>query len=235
MNKISCTCAAICLVLPALVSAKPALPNAIPQHAAMTAMERDRVEGLIKLDVLVEDSTGTPVSGLERSDFSLLEEGRPQKILSFQAFNGRGAGAEPPVKIIFLIDTDEVPANLARDERNAVETYLRKDGGHLARPVSVFVLSDTGLWTVSHPSGDGNVLAREIEHNELAQASRMVGGRRALMPLERKDSPSESALSALADIAAEERTRPGRKLLLWIGPGWGIGTGAYADAKSGST
>src|SRR3954451_23113584 len=201
MDKRFYTCVALGSILGSIAWSQPGKPPTAvnAQPAAMTTTERDRAEGLIKLDVLVEDSTGTPVSGLERSDFSLLEEGRPQKILSFQAFNGRGAGAEPPVKIIFLIDTDEVPANLARDERNAVETYLRKDGGHLARPVSVFVLSDTGLWTVSHPSGDGNVLAREIEHNELAQASRMVGGRRALMPLERKDSPSESALSALAD------------------------------------
>jgi len=200
----------------------------------MTTTERDRAEGLIKLDVLVEDSAGKPVSGLVDSDFSLLEEGRPQKLVSFQAFTGRGAGTEPPVKIIFVIDTVELGADPARDERNAVESYLRKDGGHLARPTSVFLLSGTGLWTVSHPSGDGNLLAREIEHNEFAQASRFVGGRRAPVPSELKDPPSESALKALAHIAADERTRPGRKLLLWVGPGAGIGTGASADAKSGS-
>ena len=236
MNKRFCTGIAVSLVLAGVAWSQPAAPQpaANANNPAMTVTERDRAEGLIKLDVLVEDSTGMPVSGLEGSDFSLLEEGRPQTILSFQEFHGRGAGAEPPVKIILLIDTDEVPANLAHDERNAVENYLRKDGGHLPRPVSVFVLSDTGLWTVSHPSGDGNVLAREIEHNDFARAGPSVDGRRAPIPLGLKDPPSESALRALAHIAADERTRPGRKLLLWIGPGWGIGTGAYADAKPGS-
>jgi len=235
MNKLFCIAVSLCLFLPGLACAQPGLPTAVnAPNAATTATERDRTEGLIKLDVLVEDSTGMPVPGLEGSDFSLLEDGQQQKILSFQEFNGRGAGAEPPVKIIFLIDTDEVPANLARDERDAVETYLRKDGGHLARPVSVFVLSDTGLWTVSHPSGDGNQLAQEIEHNHFAWAGPSLGGRRLPVTAELKDPPSESALKALAHIAAEERARPGRKLLLWIGPGWGIGTGAYVDAKPGS-
>ena len=49
-----------------------------------------------------------------------------------------------------------------------------------------------------------------------------------------KPTPSDAALKALGQIATDERTRPGRKLLLWIGPGWGIGSGAYADAVQGS-
>ena len=129
---------------------------------------------------MVTDGNGQPVSGLERADFQLLENGRQQNILSFQAFHGRGAGSEPPVKIILLIDTVELPTNLARDERLAVEAYLRKEGGHLARPVSVFLLSDAGLWTVKNPSSDGNTLAHEIEHNDFTRfvATRVGRGAR---------------------------------------------------------
>jgi VWFA-related protein len=238
MNKRLCTCVALVLAVPSLAPAQAdgSQPAANSPMVALASVERDRAEGLIKLDVVVTDAGGKPVSGLEREDFKLLEDGQPQKILSFQEFHGQGAGPEPPVKILLLIDTDEMPANLARDERNAVESFLRKDGGHLARPVSVFELTDTGLWTVSHPSGDGNVLAREIEHNELALFRHDLGRQRATAFGESgtKEPPSESALKALAHIAAEERTKPGRKLLLWIGPGWGIGSGAYADAKPGS-
>jgi hypothetical protein len=39
-----------------------------------------------------------------------------------------------------------------------------------------------------------------------------------------------SALKALGDIATMERQRPGRKLLIWVGPGWGVGSGAYSDS-----
>ena len=204
--------------------------------ATVSSAARDTAEGLIKLDVVVTDGNGQPVSGLERADFQLLENGRQQNILSFQAFHGRGAGSEPPVKIILLIDTVELPTNLARDERLAVEAYLRKEGGHLARPVSVFLLSDAGLWTVKNPSSDGNTLAHEIEHNDFTSVRRNKGWQRGSVPStgDLKDPPSESSLKALAQIATDERTQSGRKLLVWVGPGWGIGSGAFADAKGGN-
>jgi VWFA-related protein len=216
-----------------LVWAQPYGRQAPAGAPVAAASARDTAEGLIKLDVLVTDGAGKPVSGLDRADFRLLEDGRQQNILSFQAFHGRGAGSEPPVKIILLIDTIELPANLARDERIAVEAYLRKDGGHLARPVSVFLLSDAGLWTVKNPSSDGNALVHEIEHNDFTPVRHNKGWQRGSVPStgDLKDPPSESSLKALAQIATDERTQPGRKLLLWVGPGWGIGSGASADAK----
>lgn len=59
---------------------------------------------------------------------------------------------------------------MAREERLAVMTYLRRGVGRLERPVSVFLLAESGLWTVAR-SGDGNVLAREIEHEHSQQIS----------------------------------------------------------------
>jgi VWFA-related protein len=237
MNK-GLFCIAMLLGVPSLASAQPDLQSA-PAHAPISAVSyvpRDRAEGLIKLDVVVTDSEGKPVSGLQQADFNLAENGQPQNILSFQAFHGRGAGTEPPVKIILLIDTIELPSNLALNERLAVEAYLRKDGGHLARPVSLFLLSDTGLWTVRKPSSDGNTLVHEIEHNEITAVRRNKGWQRGSAPTtgDLKDPASESGLKALAQIATDERRQPGRKLLLWVGPGWGIGSGAYADAGDGS-
>ena len=211
-------------------------PSASAPIVTASPVPRDRAEGLIKLDVVVTDAAGKPISGLQRDDFSLLENGRNQNILSFQAFHGRGAGTEPPVKIILLIDTIELPADVARSERVAVEAYLRKDGGRLERPVSLFLLSDTGLWTVTHPSSDGNMLVHEIEHNDLAAVRHNRGWKRGSVPStgDTKDPPFQSALEALAQIATDERTQPGRKLLVWVGPGGGIGSGVYADAKAGS-
>ena len=236
MNQRLCSCVALFLAVPSLACAQPDVSHPPAESPIVPSVERDRAEGLIKLDVVVTDPAGNPVAGLERADFNLLEEGRPQNILSFQELTGRGAGAEPPVKIILLIDTIQLPPNLASEERNSVEHYLRTDGGHLAHPVSVFLLADSGLWTVTHPSEDGQVLAREIERSEFTLVRHNAGWQTGSAPglVDLRDPPSESALKALAHIAAEERTRPGRKLLLWIGPGAGIGSGAYADAKPGS-
>jgi VWFA-related protein len=201
-------------------------PPGVPT-SPVSLVSRDRAEGLIKLDVMVTDVGGKPVAGLEPKDFSLLEEGRQQKILSFDAFDGRRVEADPPVKIMLLIDTIELAPELARDERLAVEAYLRKDSGHLAHPVSVFVLSDLGLWTVNHPSADGDVLAREIDHNDLMLVRHNRGWETPGRGLgDQKDTAQESALKALGQIATDERRKPGRKLLVWVGPGWGIGSGS---------
>ena len=109
--------------------ARHTVVSADSQHSVVSEVARDSAEGLIKLDVMVSDATGKPVPDLKRADFSLLEDGHAQNIISFQAFDGRGVGAEPPVKIILLIDTLQLPADLAHDERLAVETYLRMGGG----------------------------------------------------------------------------------------------------------
>jgi len=188
-------------------------------------------EGLIKLDVMVTDVAGEPVAGLNAGNFRLLEDGREQKILSFDAFNGLASGSEPPVKAILLLDTLEVPTELAREERVAVESFLRNDAARLALPVSVFELTDSGLWTVARPANDGNALAHEIDHNDLAMIRSNVGWHLSTGQL---SSPMESALKALGQIATLERRQPGRKLLLWIGPGWGIGTGEVGTLRAES-
>ena len=71
--------------------------------------------------------------------------GAPSPILSFQAFNATTAKPDPPVEIILLIDTLNLPLNLALHEGEQVERFLRQDGGHLVHPVSIFELSNTGL------------------------------------------------------------------------------------------
>jgi hypothetical protein len=95
------------------------------------------------------------------------------------------------------------------------------------------VLADTGLWTVA-PSGDGNVLAREIEHNDFTLVRPNVAWQRGPLSPGLNDTASVAALKALGQIATEERKSPGRKILLWVGPGWGIGSGAYSDPAQGS-
>jgi VWFA-related protein len=232
-------CCRVFLLL-SVLSYAYAQPNTLPAAGGSdvtgSSIPRERPEGLIHLDVLVTRADGKPVTGLTRADFSLLEQGRSQKILSFEAFDAQGSSSEPPVKIILLIDTITLPGVMPSEERVAVETYLRKNGGHLVHPTSVFLLSDTGLWTLAKASGDGNVLAREIEHNDIKLLRRNAGWQTNssnVLP-EREDLPPLSALKALGQIACAERTWPGRKLLLWVGPGWNIGSGANVATTPGT-
>ena len=214
------------MLLPNYLCAQPGDPVAQVAPSVKTlSVSRDNPEGLISLDVIVTDGNGNPVPGLTESDFRLFENGREQKILSFQAFTGQGAGAEPPVKVILLIDTLDVSPKLAAMERSAVTYYLRENHGRLGRPTSVFLLAEDGLWTVAKSSNDGNTLAREIDHGRFTLVHRNARGSEGTASPSAIVDPIEYALRALGQIATDERRRPGRKLLIWVGPGSGIGTG----------
>ena len=177
----------------------------------------DEGKGLIHLDVSVTKADGEPASGLSREDFELLEEGLPQEILSFHAFSGHAAGPEPPVQAILFLDTlcgiysscmSKVDTLRAQA---GIEAFVGQDNGHLHQPVSIFGISDDGLWTVPHhDSADGNSLA-----SDLSSGKRIFLNRRP------------DALRALAFIATAQRRKRGRKVMLWIGPACGKGTGIF--------
>ena len=200
-----------------------------PAFTQQFSATTDAVQGLINLNVVVTDNSGKQISGLRFNDFSLLDNGQPRKILSFHAFDGVSRKPDPPVAVILFIDTIKMPFDLAAFEREEVERFLRRSGGHLAQPVSVFGLSDIGFWTLAQPSGDGNALAAEIASDRLVFIRRrqlLGNGTGEFVDSGREDPAGLKALKALGDIATAERRKPGRKLLVWVGPGWGIGSGA---------
>ena len=190
-----------------------AAPNQSSEHTSAAA------EGLIKVDVVVTDRSGKPVPSLGPTDLTLLDNGQPGKILSFHAFDGTSATSDLPVEVILVIDTLRMPGMLASHEREEVQKFLGRNGGHLSRPVSVFKLLDSGLWLVAEPSRDGKALAEQIAHDgQLRPIRRAVGPATHFSSSPQPDPPGLLALKALGDIATGERQKPGRKLLVWIGP-----------------
>lgn len=237
---------AFCVAASLLACSVAAIPAAAPTesssssaHSASspdTTNATNGAEGLIKLDVVVMDEAGKLVSGLDPQDFTLLENGQPQKILSFHAFDGISGKPDSSVQVIFLIDTLDTPPILALHERGEVARFLQQNDGHLTHPTSIFGLSENGVWTVAHPSGDGNTLAEDLVHNNerflLNYSPRRNLRGQPLNSLVFGEPPIMSALKALGFIATEERQKPGRKLLVWIGPGCGIGSGKYPGNAS---
>jgi VWFA-related protein len=216
--------------LPANAQANRATNSASTPIPQASLDQSDIGAGLIKLDVVATDSSGNPVAGLEPKDFRLLDNGQPRRILSFHAFDGIAAKPDPPVEVILVLDTLQIPSDLISNERNLVEAFLRKDGGHLPQPVSVFTLIETGLWQIAESSRDGNVLAEEVAHNRRFALIRSFGARPGGgISMEFSEPPFLEGMKALGSIAIAERRKRGRKLLLWVGPGWGMGSGAFAD------
>lgn len=64
----------------------------------------------ISLDVLVADGAGKPTAGLEPTDFTLLDNSQPRKILGFRRTDGiAGNRYDPPVEVIIVLDAINLP------------------------------------------------------------------------------------------------------------------------------
>ena len=194
----------------------PQMISALDQSSEHTP---DAGEGLVKIDVVVTDKSGKPVPSLGPTDLTLVDSGQPSKILSFHAFDGTSTPPDPPVEVILVIDTLRMPGLLASHEREEVEKFLQRNSGHLSHPVSIFKLLDSGLWLVAEPSRDGKGLAAQLAHDgQLHSIRKAVGPAAMFGSSPQPDPPGLLALKALGDIATGERQKPGRKLLVWIGP-----------------
>jgi hypothetical protein len=241
-------CAVLLLSLLAPASAQQGLIPLQPVEELPLGPAPDTSQGRIRLDVVVTDASGKPVSGLPDKDFTLLDNGQPQKIVSFQAFDGINRQPDPPVEVILVIDElnmqvqrrpgafhdvgpeVSVPAQeLSRDEIAAAEreaeSFLRQNQGHLRQPVSIYLLTEDGLSASVQPSTNGNLLANDIAHRK---EPRWVWKSQEVAKNISKFNLSEPprllkplhSLLALESIAIEQRRRPARKLMFWLGPGW---------------
>jgi VWFA-related protein len=204
---------------------------AAPQTPALsprigTEAEAPRAAGPIKLDVVVTGKSGKPVSGLDLKDFTLLDDKLPAKILSFQAFDGIAQKPDQPVKVILVIDAVNLPFGLVANERQQIVKFLLENGGHLAEPTTVYVITDTGA-KISRPTLDGNTLAAATEKLGigLRATGRAAGAWGAIQRF-------GSSLDAFNSIADNEAKTPGRKLLIWAGPGWPMLAGPNIEASA---
>jgi len=79
----------------------------------------------------VTDNSGRPIEGLEQKNFTLLDNKKPQPIVSFRAVDGlKGAGkGEPPVEVILLVDVTNTSLRVVGYERSQIENFLRRNGG----------------------------------------------------------------------------------------------------------
>jgi VWFA-related protein len=167
------------------------------------------------LNVVVTDKDGKNVSGLGVGDFQLLDNNRPMQILSFRAFGGGAPPDAPPVTVVIVFDTVNMPFESVSYTREQVGAYLRQNGGHLAYPVSLAFLTNTGIQFQGEPTTDGNELARHLDETSGTLRS-LTGAAGAWGAIER----FQYGVRMLMSLAQRMKDVPGRKLLIWAGPGW---------------
>jgi VWFA-related protein len=165
----------------------------------------------IFLDVVVTPKSGQPVTGLQQQDFTLLDNKAPQTITSFQAVAGRDA----PVEIVLVIDAVNADVQIMGEERLQIDKFLRAEGGNLAYPISIVAVTDRGIQKVADFSSDGNALSAALQKSDtgLRDINRSSGYWGASERL-------QLSLNALGQLTASLAPRPGRKLILWVSPGW---------------
>jgi len=171
----------------------------------------------LTLDVIVSVKSGPPVAGLQQSDFTLLDNKHPREIRSFRAVGANSA--DVPVEIILLIDEVNAPFSAVANMRIRLKKFLLENGGNLPHPVSLILFADSETKMVN-PSRDGNVLASELDQNETAlrtsRRSQGVYGAADRMQM---------SIRTLGSLATFEEKRPGKKILIWLSPGWSSLTG----------
>lgn len=171
-----------------------------------------RSERRVTLDVQVTDVSGKAVSGLGQQDLSLFDDGHPQTVTSFREIGGSDMPAA--TEAILLLDTMNASFEDVVIERQGIDKFLRQNGGHLALPVSIVFLADIGV-KLNKASQDGNSLAEDLK--KLQSPMRVLGSAQGA---EGAQDRSQRSLLALQQLSTYEAVRPGRKLLIWVGPGW---------------
>ncbi len=205
--------ALLAVSLPA-ASAQDSSPNLQPRPAEPSAPAGVNPVKQIFLDVDVTDKYGAPVRGLEKQDFTLLDDKQPHEILSFQAVDSV-ASADPGVEVVLVIDAINAGFNTVANERDQVKKFLLQNGGKLPVPTSMMVFSDKGMEIQKTSTRDGNTLATQFEEYEtgLRTINRSMG-------LYGAEERFQKSLQTIHSLAAYESPRSGRKLMIWISPGW---------------
>ncbi len=177
----------------------------------------------IVLDVVVTPKSGPPVTGLQQQDFTLLDNKVPQTLTSFREVDGR----KSPIEVILVVDSVNASYEHLGYERNEIDKFLRADGGTLAHPVSVAILSDSGMQLQEGSSTDGNAVSASLDKDiiGLRDINRSAGFWGA-------DEQFETSLQGLRELVARVSALPGRKIILWVSPGWPLLSGPDVELDS---
>lgn len=215
----------------------------VPALISRTHEDRERIyqaEHHVILNVLVTDRSGRPVSGLQESNFTLLDNGEPRKLSSFRVVEGSKGIA--PVRVILMLDAvNNSPKDIGAD-RKGVERFLAQNPGLLAFPTSVGILDASGTH-VSQPSRDRDTVQAQLEQMtktvHLFDCGQSSGGSEQVFAtfnvgagtnISEGERPSEKAscenqrfrtsVGALKQLVVEQENELGRAILIWIGRGW---------------
>lgn len=181
--------------------------------SGQTIPRADQANRVIALNVQVIDKTGAPVRGLQPQDFSLLINGKPEKFVSVEAIDHAGSGPTQPVEVLLVVDTVNTGFSNIADVKLQVKRFLSENAGRLAYPLELAVVTDSGVTLQKGFSQDGNALTSIFDQYKIGLTYRPAGFYGAQQLFNYSFAPMMSMAQYASKI-------PGRKLMIWISPGW---------------
>ena len=165
----------------------------------------------ITLEAVATDKAGTPIPALQQGDFTLLDNKNPRSLTSF---SGR-IGKDSPVEVVLVIDAVNTRYQNVAYERSEIDKFLHANEGQLPYPSTLAIFTDTGTEIQPGFSKDGNAISAALKNETiglrtLRRSSGFYGAEDRL----------SLSLNALRQLISVEAQHPGRKLIVWISPGW---------------
>jgi len=198
---------------------------------------------LVVIDVVATDSKGEPVPGLKAEDFSVLEDGKPQKIGGFtfqqanpvtQVSNSSGAGtfSNVPqfknVQSMNVILFDALNGDFAGHAYGRDELMKFLDKQSLNQPTALFALGEK-LTLLHDFTTDAKELKAVLQDFKPGGPVHVDNVYTAASPFEiRKPNTNTTVrsmditISALMSLAQALAGYPGRKNLIWVSEGFPI-------------
>ena len=199
----------ILLPLLAAVSLSAQEPNPLPKPSL--AGSRD-----LQLAVVVTGKHDQPVEQvLPESAFTLLDNGAPQPLKSF-----RHVGSDAPVRVLIVVDAVNANYSTVAFERQQLDKFLSANEGQLERPTALAILTEKGVKEQPNSTRDGKAIMAALDSQ--TTGLRLVGRSAGFYGAEER---LDDSLNALRTIIAKEGELPGRKLLIFVSPGWALFSG----------
>jgi len=209
--------------------------------APLSATDPVLRDGLFSIDLVVADSVGNPVSDLEPGDFTLLDNGQQAKIRTLRnSQEASGPAPESAPELIFVLDAVNLSPQQFTQTESAVARFLRRNIGRTEAACFLYRLTRGGLFSSLMPTRDGNLLANEVGQHKSPRTVWRPGGNdesALFRSWQGSSPPNQLSLRALGSIAIDQREIAGRKVVVWIGPGWPVngGDNSFDDATELST
>ncbi len=159
------------------------------------------------------------MAGLQQQDFTVLDDKHPTAIVAFHA-SGETNKADSPLQGIVLVDAVNTPFQGVGYQRQELAKFLRQDGGQLPIPMSLIFFTDASAQIQPVATRDGNALAESLNSNQ--SGLRVIGRSQGFYGATER---VEMSLRTVEELATYEAKQPGRKLVVWLSPGWPLLSG----------